>query len=92
MTCPASARTLPDGRQPPVWSDRLYVRLPRPEIAYFKFILESYENLTLLSVVDRYEAIVQLRFSPDQRREILSVLKDLEDDLELTVLDLPLPW
>jgi len=74
----------------PCWSERLYVRLPRGEIAFFKFLLESYENLVLLSVVDRFEAVVQLRFAPGQREELLEVLKGLQEEIDLNLLNIPI--
>jgi hypothetical protein len=65
--------------------------MPRRDIAYFKFILESHEHLALPGVVDPREAVVQLRFAPDAQRELLDLLQALAGEMELEILDPPRP-
>lgn len=69
-----------------VWSERVYVRIPRKEIGYFKFILESYENLCYMSVIDRFEAIVKVSFLIDQLEEIRLFLQGLSKEIGLEVV------
>ena len=73
----------------PVWSDHVYARVERREIAYVKFILESYDNLAFMSVIDKYEAILKIIFAPGQRREVLKLLYCLGLETGLTVLNVP---
>mgnify|MGYP006279026851 CR=1 FL=1 len=73
----------------PLWSERLYARLPRREIAYVKFILESYDNLAYMSVIDKYEAVLQIVFSPGQKNEVRNLMSALSLETGLTVLDFP---
>jgi len=75
--------------EPSLWSKRLYLRLPRPEIAYVKFILESYDNLAFMSVVDRFEALLCLIFSPDQEEEVRDLVGRLEQEIELREIPVP---
>ena len=75
---------------PPKWSERAYVRLQRRDIAYVRFILESYDNLALISVLDKYEAVAQLTFSPQQRGEVFELLEALGREIGLRHLRLPL--
>jgi len=43
-----------------VFSRKTYVQLMRKDIALFKFLLESRDNLAYLTVVDKYRAVVQV--------------------------------
>lgn len=43
-----------------VFSSRTYVQLKRKDIALFKFLLESRDNLAYLTVIDKYKAVVQV--------------------------------
>jgi hypothetical protein len=69
------------------WSDRVYVRVSRREIAYLRFLIESYDHLAYMTVLDKYEAVVHLTFSPDQRKEILDFLNGLGQEMSLCIYD-----
>lgn len=73
---------------PPSQSARLYVQLAPERIALFRFLLEAHDNLALFSVADRRQGVLQLRFSPDQGREVRAFLERVrtETGVEL-VLD-----
>lgn len=43
-----------------IFSRRIYVQVNRKDIALFKFLLESRDNLAYLTVVDKYKAVVQV--------------------------------
>ena len=73
---------------PPEWSRRFYLRVSPKDLAHLKFILESYGHLAYLSVVDRYAAVVQLVFSPNQEGEVCEFLDAVRPGLEFTVLEL----
>ena len=59
----------------------LMARVATPDqIAFVKFILESYDGLTILSTADPKSGEIVLRFHPDQRDELLALLNALQVD------------
>ena len=80
MTCSKAARQrkrqariLPLG--PPETASRvLYAEIPRHQIALYRFLLEGYDNLAVMSVVDRYRAVIKLRFTPDAEQTLRGML------------------
>ncbi len=68
---------------PPTWSDHLYVEIARSDIALFKFILESCDNLAYLSVLDKYRALVRLTYSPETRPIVEDLLPSLQATLTI---------
>ncbi|MDZ7761001.1 MAG: DUF4911 domain-containing protein [Desulfovermiculus sp.] len=74
---------------PPTWSERMYLRIPRREIAFFKFMLEAEHNLALMTVVDKYEAAIKLSCAPGQRQEVEDFLDRLQDEIALERLSVP---
>ncbi len=53
----------------------LYAEVPRERIALFRFLLEGYDNLAIMSVVDRYRAVIKIRCTDaavDMVRALLS--------------------
>ncbi|MBP9943285.1 MAG: DUF4911 domain-containing protein [Desulfomicrobium sp.] len=55
-------------------SEVLYAEVPRNQIALYRFLLEGYDNLAVMSVVDRYRAVIKLRFLPDAERTLRGIL------------------
>ena len=43
----------------------ILLRVPRAEIAYVKFVFESYEGIAIVRTLDRYEARVVVLAVPD---------------------------
>lgn len=41
------------------------LRMPRPEIAYVKFLFESYEGVAVVRTIDRNAAIMVVLAAPD---------------------------
>lgn len=41
----------------------LYAEIPRAQIALYRFLLEGYDNLAVMSVVDRFRAVIRLRYT-----------------------------
>ncbi len=68
-------------RVSPVRSDRLYLSLAPKDVAYFKFIMEGWDNLALLTVVDRFACVVRMLFSPDDRARVNAFLDAAGRDL-----------
>lgn len=74
---------------PPTWSERMYICIPRPEIAFFKFMLESEHNLALMTVVDKYAAVIKLSYSPGQTQEMEYFLDCMQLQMPLNRLPVP---
>ena len=55
----------------------VYLRINRSRIHFLKFILEAYEGLALLSVVDPRNGLVLIRFAPECGREVSGLLTSL---------------
>ncbi len=54
-----------------------YFRLHRKDIAYFKFIIESYDGMAVVRTKDPHEAIVELMVAPGWERDVEEVLEGL---------------
>lgn len=67
-------------RQPPyrpsTASGRLYLRLPPPEVALLRFLLEARDNLALPTVVDRFAAVVRLLYAPESAAAVEAFVRD----------------
>jgi hypothetical protein len=58
-----------------------YFRLRRKDIAYFKFIIESYEGVAVVRTKDSLEAVVELMVAPGWERDIDEVLDGLRKEI-----------
>ena len=63
-----------------------YFRLPREDIAYFKFIIESYEGMAVVRTKDPREAIVELMVAPGWEKEVEEVLEGLRKEMTIEPL------
>ena len=67
-----------------------YFRLHRKDIAYFKFIIESYEGMAVVRTKDPREAVVELMVAPGWEKDVDEVLEGLGRKSRLTLpIDLP---
>jgi hypothetical protein len=64
-----------------------YIRVHRKDIAYFKFIVESYEGMALVRTRDPNEAVVELMVAPGWEKDVEEVLEGLGK--EITIESLP---
>lgn len=80
---PRKRRRLRPLGPPPAFSSRLYVELPARHVALLKFLLEGYDNLAYLSVLNRRRSTLQVVFSPDQEAEVVRLLDGLRERLAL---------
>jgi hypothetical protein len=67
---------------PAFFSSRLYIRLARKDIAVFKFLLESLDNLAYLSIIDKHAAVLQIRYARDSRAELFDFLRQAAGEVE----------
>lgn len=59
------------------------VKVPREEIAYFTFILESYEGLGTPKTVDASEGLIELHVPPELEGDALEFLENLKGEIPL---------
>jgi len=60
-----------------------YFRLRREDIAYFKFIIESYEGMAVMKTKDSYEAVVELMVAPGWEKDLEEVLEGLRKEMTI---------
>jgi len=63
-----------------------YFRLHREDIAYFKFIIESYEGMAVVRTKDPREAIVELMVAPGWEKEVEEILEGLREEMTIEPL------
>lgn len=79
----------------PALSGRLYLLLPRRDVACFRFFLEGQDNLALFSCLGQQERQGQdmsalcLRFAPGARAQVLAWLRALGPELPMVILPAP---
>lgn len=56
----------------------VYAEIPRSRIALFRFVFEGYGHLAIMSVVDRYRAVIKLRCTSDAEEDVRALLRSLE--------------
>jgi hypothetical protein len=67
-----------------------YFRVQRQDIAYFKFIIESYEGMAVVRTKDPQEAVIELMVAPGWEKELEKVLEGLRKEITLEpVLSVP---
>jgi Domain of unknown function (DUF4911) len=60
-----------------------YFRVRRQDIAYFKFIIESYEGMAVVRTKDPHEAVVELMVAPGWERDLEKVLEGLRMEMAI---------
>ena len=63
-----------------------YFRVHRKDIAYLKFIIESYEGMAVLRTQDPHEAIVELMVAPGWEKDLEEVLDALRKEIHIESL------
>jgi len=67
----------------------LLVRLATADVAMFRFLLESYENLAGFSVLERRPALLKVFFSADMEAEVRAALAAIAATVPLEVMAWP---
>ena len=65
-----------------------YYRLHRKDIAYFKFIIESYDGMAVVRTKDPHEAIVELMVAPGWEKDVDQVIEGLRKEIQIDPLSL----
>jgi len=66
-----------------------YFRMRRRDVAYLKFILESYEGLGVLRTVDPRSGIVEVMVPPGMEKDMEMVLEELGDEIPMERIEHP---
>ena len=61
----------------------LYFRVRREDIAYLKFIIESYEGMAVLRTSDPREAVVELMVAPGWEEDVEDVICELQKEIPM---------
>ncbi len=65
---------------PPADVVPIFLRVPRPEIAYVKFVFESYEGVAVVRTLDRREALLVVLAVPDFEAQARAVVRALASE------------
>ena len=64
-----------------------FIRIRRKDIAYFKFIIESYEGMAVIRTKDPQEAVVELMVAPGWEEDVDKILERLREESPLEFLN-----
>lgn len=78
-----------DGRVPLNGLAEFYIRLDPADIAYVKFILESYEAVGFLRTVDPNEAILVVLVVPDFLDDGIRLLESIAREIRMETIPRP---
>ena len=67
----------------------IYLEIPPEQIAYIKFILESYEGIGLIRTVDREKAIIVVLAMDDFLQAARQILDSLKRDISIAEIPRP---
>lgn len=62
------------------------IRIDPEQIYFLKFILEAYDNLTIMSTVDRIEGVMELKYPLELEQDVRQVLQSMAQRLKLEYL------
>lgn len=57
--------------------NKVFLKIPKRQIAFLTKIIEGYDNLGVVSTIDAQEGIVMIHLTPDTRQEILEIIAQL---------------
>jgi uncharacterized protein DUF4911 len=72
--------------------DVLCLRLPRREIAFVKFVFESYEGIAVTRTLDRDRAVLALLVAPDFADEARRIVAALAAETGCELVPRPPEW
>jgi hypothetical protein len=67
----------------------IYLEICPPDIAYIKFVLESYEEVGIIRTIDRKQAVIVLLAAADFLEVARAIIKSLQQ--EITLIEIPPP-
>jgi hypothetical protein len=69
--------------------NKRYFQLPRSEIGYLRFILESYDGLAFARTLDKHGALVEIAYPPSRATDAESLLKAITAEIGLQAAPAP---
>ncbi len=72
-----------------LWSARLYLRLDPSQVHVFRFHLEAMDNLGIMSVVDRWKAVLLVRYAPGRKNDLMDFLNSLRSAVPFELAFVP---
>ncbi len=64
-----------------------YFRVRREDIAYLRFVIESYEGMAVVRMKDPHEAIVELMVAPGWEKDLEKVLEGLRREMPIEMIE-----
>ena len=58
-------------------------RVDRRQIGYFKFILEAYDNVAVVTTLDSRQAVIQVAVAPGCEAVVDSIVKGLTGEIDV---------
>lgn len=65
--------------------------VPRSEIGYLRFILESYDGLAYMRTLDPHTAVVEMSYPPSRRRDAEALFLALAAEVSMNEVRAPSP-
>jgi hypothetical protein len=84
MSKPAGNRAV---RKPTAQTHDFHIRVARSEVGYLSYLIESYENLALVTTVDPVEAVLRVQTTTDLADEVARLLAALQAEVPLEIVD-----
>ncbi len=75
----------------PIESGRIYLRIAQQDVGMFRFHLEGEDNLGYMSVLNRWEALLKVTYSPHQTRAMRDCLSAMQEILRFEIIAETLP-
>ncbi len=69
--------------------EKRHFLVDRKQIAYLRFILESYDSLCFLRTLESREALIEIAFHPSRRRDAEELLDALTKETTMVATQLP---
>jgi len=63
--------------------------IPRQQIAYLRFILESYDGLVFMRTLDADRAVVEIAYSPTHAADAEKLIRAMEQETGMTEIPPP---
>jgi hypothetical protein len=67
----------------------IYLRVAPRDIAYLKFLFESYDEVAIVRTLDRRAAVIVLLVMGDFQETVRAILDDVRQHVAIEVIDCP---
>ncbi len=67
-------------------SEILYIKTLSSKLSFLRFILEGYDHLSILTVIDPKEGLAKLHFFKNEKELIINILEDLKSLLFIEII------